>query len=269
MVSWNRVQRPLQYGGLSIHDLELQSWALRIGWLWMQKTDASRPWEGLPIEVPRQARAMFQVAVATIVGNGQSTKFWTDRWLHGQTIQEIAPHLFDIIPKRFVKQRTVAQGLTDRAWVADIQGALTVQIIIEDLRVWDLVEGFSLQQHAQDKHTWRFTQSGVYSSKSAYEAFFLGTIRFAPWKGIWKTWSPPRCKFFLWLAINNRCWTAERLAKRNLPHPSACPLCDQAEETMDHLLISRVFAREVWALVFQKLNLLPLAPQPSVGRFSS
>jgi hypothetical protein len=36
------------------------------------------------------------------------------------------------------------------------------------------------------------------------------------------------------------------LAKQNLPHPSLCPLCDQAKETIQHLLTSCVFAREFW-----------------------
>lgn len=191
----------------------MQGWALRIRWLWLQKTNASRPWEGLPIEVPRNAQAMFAVAVDTTVGDGASTKFRTDRWLQGKTIAEIAPHLFGIIPKRITKTRIVAQALVNWTWVKDITGALKVQIISEYLQVWDLVEGLNLQQGVQDQHTWHLTQSGVYSSKSAYEAFFLGTIKFTPWKRIWKSWAPPRCKFFMWLAINNRCWTAERLAK--------------------------------------------------------
>jgi len=51
----------------------------------------------------------------------------------------------------------------------------------------------------------------------------LALFVFAPWKRIWKSWAPQHCKFFIWLAINNRCWTGDRLAKRGLPHPAACP----------------------------------------------
>jgi len=31
------VQRPLEYGGLGIHNLEKLGWALRIRWFWAQK----------------------------------------------------------------------------------------------------------------------------------------------------------------------------------------------------------------------------------------
>uniref|UniRef100_A0A0A8YCP8 Reverse transcriptase zinc-binding domain-containing protein n=1 Tax=Arundo donax TaxID=35708 RepID=A0A0A8YCP8_ARUDO len=115
--------------------------------------------------------------------------------------------------------------------------------------------------------TSHLTESGSYTSKSAYNAFFLGSIKFAPWR-TWKTWALLRCKFFIWLAINNRCWTADRLAKRNLPHPAACPLCDQAE-SIQHILVSCVFARQVWTIILQRLDLLSIAPQATARRFST
>lgn len=37
----------------------------------------------------------------------------------------------------------------------------------------------------------------------------------------------------------------DSLVKRGLPHQAACPLCDQDVETINHILVSCVFAREV------------------------
>ena len=64
-----------------------------------------------------------------------------------------------------------------------------------------------------------------------YNTFCVGTVRFGPWRRIQKIWAPSLCKFFIWLVFHNRCWTVDRLEKRGLPCPEACPLCDQAEET--------------------------------------
>jgi len=174
--------------------------------------------------MPQKARALFNVAVETIVGNGESTKFWLDRWLQGRTLSELAPNLCKLIPKRAVKRRTVAQALDNRRWVADIRGALSVQVLREYLYIWDLVDGLVLQPEIPDQHRWKLTNLGPYSSKSAYNAFFIGSIRFAPWKRIWRSWAPLRREFFIWLAIKNRCWPADRLAKCGLPHPAVCPL---------------------------------------------
>jgi hypothetical protein len=123
-----------------------------------------------------------------------------------------------------------------------------------------MVDGFILQPEIPDRYKWKLTQDGSYSSKSAYKAFFVGSIKFSPWRRIWKTWAPPRCKFFIWLVVHNRVWTADRLARRNLPHPESCPLCDQVDETINHLLVGCVFARQVWSLILQQLGLLQLAP---------
>ncbi|GJN40212.1 hypothetical protein PR202_gb29393 [Eleusine coracana subsp. coracana] len=42
-VAWQRVTRPLNLGGLGIHDLQAMAWALRMRWLWLQKTQPDRP----------------------------------------------------------------------------------------------------------------------------------------------------------------------------------------------------------------------------------
>uniref|UniRef100_A0A0A9CIF0 Reverse transcriptase zinc-binding domain-containing protein n=1 Tax=Arundo donax TaxID=35708 RepID=A0A0A9CIF0_ARUDO len=131
-----------------------------------------------------------------------------------------------------------------------------------------MLRNIQLNQGVHDHHTWKLTRSGTYSSKSAYNAYFVGSIKFAPWRCIWKSWAPLQCKLFLWLAVLNRCWTGDRLAKRGLPHPAACPLCDQAEESINHILTSCAFAREFWFTLLLKLGLQGLASQ-GVVTFSS
>jgi hypothetical protein len=95
-----------------------------------------------------------------------------------------------------------------------------------------------------DRHIWRLSSSGEYTAKSAYDALFEGALSFAPYERIWKSRVPPKCRFFMWLVAHNRCWTADRLARRGLPHPDRCLLCDQEKENIQHLLIGCLFARQ-------------------------
>ena len=45
-----------------------------------------------------------------------------------------------------------------------------------------------------------------------------------------------------------------------MQHPPRCPLCDQVEETIEHLLIGCVVAREVWHVVLNEWNILERMP---------
>jgi len=114
------------------------------------------------------------------------------------------------------------------------------------LQLWDLVSGFELHPGVEDSHIWRLSSSGQYSAKSAYEGFFFGSTLFVPYERIWKTWAPTKWRFFLWLVAHNKCWTADRLARGRLPHPEPeqCPLCDQHDETINHILVSFISARQ-------------------------
>jgi hypothetical protein len=205
LVAWDTVCRPLQIGGLGISNLKNLGWALRVRWLWLQKTEPHRPWSSLSIQVPDQVRAFFAMAITSEVGNGEHVLFWTDRWLQGQKISDLAPHLFAVVPPARRKKHTVKEAFTNRDWVADIQGALTLDIITEYIQLSDLVHGFQLQPEVHDSHYWRLSSSGQYSTKCRYESLFMGATLFKPCDRIWKTWAPPKCRIFLWLVSHKRC----------------------------------------------------------------
>ena len=45
------------------------------------------------------------------------------------------------------------------------------------------------------------------------------------------------------------------------------PLCDQAEETIQHILVGCVFLRQIWASILRSLNFASLAPLAADTRF--
>ena len=205
--------------------------------------------------------------MASKIGDGNTTLFWRDRWLHGHRIEELAPHIFTMIPKRTTNRRTVADALLNSRWVHDLQGIFSWQVLQEFLLLSVVISSVTVQSGVPDRHFWRLSASGQYSAKSAYDATFQGSILFDAWERSWKTWAPPKCSFFLWLVAHNRCWTADRLAKRNLPHLSLYLLCEQEEENINHLLVKCVFARQFWFILLQRVGLATLAPQPSTSSF--
>ena len=133
----------------------------------------------------------------TELGDGTHTLFWEDRWLHGQHIIDIAPHLHSRVAKRIIKKRTVAEALNEHLWISDVRGASSARALVEYLSLWDLIMDFPLQPSVEDAHIWLFSSSGKYSAKSAYEYLLQGATQFRPWERIWKSWAPGKCKFFL------------------------------------------------------------------------
>jgi hypothetical protein len=212
-------------------------------WLWLQKTEPGRSWSGLSIQIPAKARGFFSRVLISEVGNGANTLLWTDRWLHGERISELAPRLFGIIPKKFAQKRTVQEALSNGRWIDDIRGALTVEAISYYLCLWEMLSDIEIQPDREDKHIFSIAPDGRYSARSAYKGLFMGSCYFGHYKRVWKTWVPPKCRFFIWLVAQNRCWITDRLARRGLNHPSKCPLCDQDAESINHLLVTCVLPK--------------------------
>lgn len=75
-----------------------------------------------------------------------------------------------------------------------------------------------------------------------------------------KTKAPPKCKFFTWLVLHNRCRSAHRRYKHNLQDNDRCNLCDQDSETMEHLLVQCSFGRDVWHRLLVPLGLQQQVP---------
>jgi hypothetical protein len=183
----------------------------------------------------------------------------------GHRIADLTPWLFRTIPNQRANRRTVLDALSNHSWISDIQGALSVGVISEYLLLWDLIDLVQLRPHVEDKHFFRLAANGKYSSKEAYRGFFIGSIEFEPFYIIWKTWAPLKSKFFMWLVAHKKVWTADRLQRRGMDHPERCPLCDQDQETLNHMLLGCVFAREFRFKLLLHVNLQHLAISPMKG----
>jgi hypothetical protein len=191
LVGWQRICRPRELGGLGIHNLEMLGWSLHMRWLWLKKTLPNRLWAGLDIQIsPLRScvAAMFDVS-CVVVGNGNvaDTLFWDDRWLEGEiSIAYLAANLFSLVPKCIIKRRKVRDALVNNQWVNDIWGPTSQQAFSEFFMCWDVLQGIQLVPEILDQHIW-FPSALGSCSKSAYESFFVGSIRFEPAARIWKT----------------------------------------------------------------------------------
>ena len=127
----------------------------------------------------------------------------------------------------------------------NIQGGLSVAALRDYVRLWHAMTGVALSDEP-DRLQWKWTMSGDYTASSAYRAMFIGTVRNPAIQRVWKNWVPLRVKFFTWLALKKRLWTADRQRRHNLDAHDLCWLCNQEAETVDHLLVSCSFTKVIW-----------------------
>lgn len=101
---------------------------------------------------------------------------------------------------------------------------------------------------------------GNFPARSTYLAFFLGRELMLAAAELWSSWAPLDVKISVWLVLKDRLWTADRLARRLMPHPASCPLCDQVQEDVQHMLLSCPFFRSIWVEVLLRERLHRFTP---------
>jgi hypothetical protein len=175
------VCKPLNLGGLGIHNLKVLNDDLRLRWIWLEK-------EG-QFSISPKAEDMFQEACQCVVGRGDRTNFRSDRWLEGESPRQLAPNMSPLVTASGARRRTVAQALQDNRWVTGIRGTPSLQAITEFVILWTFVQNQPPLTNSEDKFIWRLTSNGKYSAASTYKAFFQGTIEMDYARALWKNWA--------------------------------------------------------------------------------
>ncbi|WVZ95314.1 hypothetical protein U9M48_041096 [Paspalum notatum var. saurae] len=258
LVQWTKAARPKSLGGLGILDLERFSRALRLRWLWFQWTDPHRPWVGTQPPCDKIDEALFRSSTVVSVGDGQKTNFWYDSWLSGRAPIDLAPNLY---PLAWRKNKKLSEQLPNLNWTRGLWRMENAQQLNEFILLWNELEGVVLTDQA-DTIRWKWTENGIYSSKSAYLMQFKGS--FCPFnaKSIWLAHAEGKHKFFAWLLVQAKILTADKLAQRNWPCNPVCLLCDQEPETALHLCPKCPFALQVWECLRIATSNQILPPSP-------
>lgn len=116
-----------------------------------------------------------------------------------------------------------------------------------------------LRGDEQDKLIWPFSKHGIYDVKTGYHAekdrrrnlgnnngTTSNAVQDNFWKQIWNAKVPPKIKTFMWKACKNALPTKSNLHIRNLTDCSLCPVCHEATEDIEHLLLFCPWTRPIW-----------------------
>lgn len=103
---------------------------------------------------------------------------------------------------------------------------------------------------------WKWSSGGQYSAKSFYATYMGGGKTSWGFPEIWKCKIPATVKIFVFLTLQDRILTQDRLQIFHIPFRQGCHMCKNSVlETGVHLLFFCPYARQVWALLAARLNL--------------
>eukprot|EP00253_Pinus_taeda_P020455 PITA_20455 len=74
-------------------------------------------------------------------------------------------------------------------------------------------------------------------------------------KSVWKNACLPKIKFFAWTLLKGKILIVENLRKKGIHGPFVCVLCQEEEESTQHLFLNCVIARQCWKQIISPLDL--------------
>jgi hypothetical protein len=172
-VAWDCISKPTRFGGLGVKNLRLLGLALRARWEWLERTDPSRPWQGLNM-LQDSASMLFQNFATACIGDGKSILFWRDRWINGLTAEEIAPAATAVVTTRRKNQRRADVALEGNQWLWDVAEGMTPEVRLQCVRLWEAISAVGRNPSEPDRFCWAGMASGQYNTNDTYERLCQG-----------------------------------------------------------------------------------------------
>ncbi|GJU81721.1 reverse transcriptase zinc-binding domain-containing protein [Tanacetum coccineum] len=114
-----------------------------------------------------------------------------------------------------------------------------------------------VDDNAFDKIMWKSIDGRIYefSTKQAYYEMSIQWPKVG-WRNlIWFSQSIPKHSFILWLAINEKLMTHDRMKKWGTYDMMVCTLCKKDEESHNHLFFDYDFSQNIWNGICKMIKL--------------
>lgn len=281
-VSWETVTLAKNEGGLGIRDLLQWNVACNIKLVWLLFFRAGSIWvawitksilqdnksnfwtikekqsHSYAIKKLLRVRQQTYNFIKVKVGDGRSTRFWTDNWSPFGNLREYLN-----------ASTTTALGIRHDAILSTIYRNGNWQLPSPrsepqlNLQVYLTTIALTLEE---DKFVWApdGKELSTYSTGQVYN--LIKTHQpVVPWAAC--VWSPrgiPKHNFLTWLVVLNRCPTKDRILGWGLTTSPLCLLCNSANESRDHLYFTCSFSASIWGSLAMRARSTPITSWPQV-----
>lgn len=287
LVSWNKVARSKERGGLGIKNLRRMNECLLMKWWWRFGVEKNALWRQVlcnkynidalswspPIDLNRGVsivwRDILMVGqgdsnlvefylsnIRISVGDGRVTRFWSDFWIGESSLQSLFPRVFGICTEKSI---TVAEALQGGVNGLRVRLNFRRRVFSWEQDEWnnfmELMSSTTLHQGRSDTLRWVANQSLAFSVNSMYKCIEADVERLRiDLLPLWKNHAPPKVQFFGWLAVLGRIKTAKLLFSLGIFsdfNDSLCHFCGAASESVEHLFLHCKVVWPIWCRVLR------------------
>jgi len=261
------VCNPKEFGGLGVKDIGVQNVCLLLELIHRLYCPGSSAWSqwiqgrvslatlqgevhGEHWQVLRQLLPLYQAITSVKLGNGKSCSFWNDVWIGDEALADAFPSLFSHCTFKNGSVHEILSNGLEHYFVPRLSHAAQSDMV--GIRL--LLSQTSLSND-EDRRTSCFAKAD--SSLHSGAIYKMIKARGQPSDPsavfVWKSYAPPRIQLFMWLLAQNQIQCRSNLHRKHIVDNPCCEICQQEEETTQHILSACPLASQLW----QSLQMTP------------
>ncbi|GJU26824.1 RNA-directed DNA polymerase, eukaryota, reverse transcriptase zinc-binding domain protein [Tanacetum coccineum] len=263
-IAWKLVCRPKDQGGLGIKPLKKWNEVLLIRQFWKIIENNESLWAKWVNLVKLKKKSIWNVQIDKSdswgwktmlkirdeiknhvwykIGNGKSISVFYDRWCSIGPLSEMISRR-NIYNERLRDDIVIADIVNNGRW-AWPEDWMSTYPSLSNIQNPNLIA-------RDDKVLW-ITKKGdkvQFSTKQAWEDLRDEWPKVNWSKVVWFNQLVPRHAFILWLAVQNKLLTQDRMEKWHKSNDLKCSLCKQCADSHDHLFFKCSYTMKVWTEV--------------------
>ncbi|CAL9240343.1 unnamed protein product, partial [Arabidopsis halleri] len=278
-ISWEIVCSTKECGGLGLRRLSSWNNVLGLKLIWLLFSAAGSLWVSwMRLNILRQRifwdlnpsnsgswiwrklcklRPIARQFIICEVGSGITARFWHDNWTGLGPLIDIAGSLAPQL-SGLPSNAVVRDALRGSIWWVSSSRSRNPVITLLKNSLPHAQPIFDCQD--DDLYLWKVGQSIPTTNFSASQTWAaLNPVgNSVPWhKSVWFKDRIPKHAFICWVVAWNRLHTRDRLRGWGLSVPASCTLCDDRDESRQHLFFDCRFSSEIWNFFTSRAQVNP------------